>query len=243
MTSSATNSRSGNLVGQAGNWVKEKGWRIATVMAAGSLALAGCAPQGEATPIETEKPKTIEQYLEEFTEYKDPSELQLAAGADADTFGRWVLDVQKKWRFAGCDDPGAIVDATIALRMMSDADGFYQQIAEANAKAPTVAMFGTDWASKPSAVSWSDSMTNVNAVGIDFCVQGAEDETTVEEFVSASQVGTDAEGYPVFEVVTNIIPGPHSSELARQSVGVYDTSVEDGNLVIDSMILDGTEIK
>lgn len=211
-------------------------WRLLAVVTVSAIALSGCT-ESKPTPTETtiEVPKTIDQYVAELAQYTDPAELQLPAGADADTFGRWVVDLNNKWGFASCDRVRDIIRASVNLRVGDGRVEFYPKIAEANADALTIAMFGTNWQANPAAVEWRDASIRANAVGIEFCAQGLEDEAITEEFVSARQTGQDSEGNPIFDVSVNVVSAsPDASNLGPRTY-TYDTGVDDGHLIVDSI--------
>lgn len=215
---------------------RNSSWLLLVVAAAGTIALSGCV-EAKPTPAETvvEIEKTIDQYVAELTQYTHPAELQLPAGASADEFGRWVTDLHNKWPLASCDRVSDIIRASVNLRIGDDSVEFYPKIAEANADALTVAMFGPDWPSKPFAVAWRDAAIKRNANGIDLCVQGLEGRVAIEEFVSASLEGSDAAGNPIYEVNVNIVSDdPNSSEVGPRTY-VYDTGAENGQTTVDTI--------
>lgn len=243
-TSSTTRQRTEGWLGRGIEAAKDTGWKITTLAAAGAIALSGCA-EAKPTPTETAVEKTFEQYIEQFTELKDPAELQLAAGAKAEEFGPWITDLTQEWKFAGCSNPGDIIRAASTLTLGGDitdaSTDFYPKIAEANADAPTIAMFGKNWPSNRIAVRWRDASIKVNTNGIGFCVIGKEDEAYREDYVSAIETGKDAEGNPIFDVTVNVVPGPHSDDRAGEKVYTYDTSVEDGSVVVDNIEINGNQ--
>src|SRR5665213_2124157 len=185
----------------------------ATAIALGSLTLAACGneatPNTSPSPSATVEHETLAQYIDTFTQYKDPAELQLAAGATPDQFGKWVTDLSTKWSFASCDKARDIIKASIALGITDDQNDFYPKIAAANANVLSIAMYGKNPGA--AAEGFRTAAIKNNAETINACVAGAESKAEHEDYVSTKMGDKDDQGNQIYDVTVNVVPGSYDS--------------------------------
>jgi hypothetical protein len=200
--------------------------------------VTGCASTSTAENVQvTPSPtvKTEAEYISDLTEFKDASTLTLKVGASADEFGKWIVDLNDKWHLGSCDRASDIVDA--AVQSNTDATTLRTDLATANAEAPVVAEFGTNWQNNELAKKWRDALIKQNTSAITFCIENEKAKAAIETFVSAKDGGKDANGNQLYEVVANSYSSDPNSKGLGDNTYTYTTGEENGNVVIKDFVI------
>ena len=174
---------------------------VTSAILLGGTSLSACAsaevPNVTVSPagVEVETP-TLEQYVDQLAQYKDPAELSLPADATAEEIGKWAVALENMTSLASCDRIDLIGEASVTLALHGqpgDADALYEKIAEKNINTIFAAEFGSDWQSIPVPIANDlyNASVKRNTNGITNCMKNTPGVMITNEFVSATELVSD----------------------------------------------------